>query len=140
MCFIPEGNIIEEGMMESYPDKIKNKWIHCMECGPCLIRFSMVQMNGKVRAVDMRVIIVEFFKAIGQTALLTQDGIPDGGVRKTMNHFKRTCFGLLSHKQKPSKPGYSCSIDFLQIDETTFEGKPQLNVKPVSTKLILRKI
>ena len=123
MCFKEEGNIVREGMMEDYPSNVRDKWIHCLDCGPYVIRFSMVQMDKKVRAIDMRVIIVEFFKAIGMTALLTQNGIPEGGVRSTMNHFKRSCFGLLSHKQKNSKPGYSCSVDFLQIDETTFEGK-----------------
>ena len=59
--------------MDSYPENIKEKWFHCLKCGPCLIRFSMVQMNKDVRAIDMRVMIMEFFEAIGLTALLTQE-------------------------------------------------------------------
>ena len=82
----------------------------------------MVQMDENVRAIDMRVMAMEFFKAIGMTALLTQKGKMDGSRTSTMDNFKRTCFGLLGHKQKHSKAGYTCIIDFLKIDETTFEG------------------
>ena len=122
MCFIEGGNVIKENMMEDYDKAIRDKWMHCLECGPCLIRFSMIQMGPKVRHLDMRVMIVEFFKAIGMTALLTQKGNTDGG-RKSLNNFKRSCFGLLSHKQKHSKAGYTFTVDFLGIDETKFEGK-----------------
>ena len=59
--------------MDDYDKRIRDKWLHCLECGPCVIRFSMVQMDDTVRAIDMRVMIVEFFKAIGETALLTQE-------------------------------------------------------------------
>ena len=73
LCFLEEGNNIREGMMDDYDKRIRDKWLHCLECGPCVIRFSMVQMDDIVRAIDMRVMIVEFFKAIGETALLTQE-------------------------------------------------------------------
>ena len=46
----------------------------------------------------------------------------DGGRWSSLCNFKRTCFGVLSHKQKHSKAGYTCAVDFLRIDETTFEG------------------
>ena len=79
-CFKEEGNIIEDGMMDSYPERIRDKWFHCLKCGPCLTRFSMIQMNKDVRAIDMRVMVMEFFEAIGLTALLTQENFMKGRI------------------------------------------------------------
>ena len=129
MCFVDKDDTKE--MVEGYDPKIREKWLHCLDCGACLTRYSMVQMNKNTRAIDMRVIIMEFVKAIGCTCQFTQigeavqlsqDGKPMHNKKKTIECFMRTAFGLLHHKQRCAKQGYSFAIDFNEIDEQTETG------------------
>ena len=129
MCFTDNEDATD--MVAGQNEDMREKWLHCLECGACLTRYSMVQMNEKTRPIDMRVIIMEFVKAVGCTSQFTRIGeavelSEDGNFlhnkKKSIECFMRTAFGLLHHKQRCAKQGYSFAIDFNEIDENTDIG------------------
>ena len=127
MCFLPGGNVLKTGMLDEHDQKIRDKWEHCLACGGCTVRYSMVQMMKEIRPIDMKVIIMEFVRAIGVTGQLTQVGEVDsnnpfGTKKKSLDTFIRTCFGVLQHRLRAAKQGYTFAIDFNEIDERTREG------------------
>ena len=110
--------------MDGFDEAILEKWKHCANCGGCCVRFSMVQLTDMTRPTDMRVIVMEFIKAIGLTYQYGQVGeaFVKGGKKPSRESFMRTCFGILSHKMKHCKPGFAFTIDFRKVDERTREG------------------
>ena len=130
MCFA-EGSqhtLLSGENLEKFDVRIRNKWLHCLNCPPCTIRYSMIQMNQSVRPLDMRVCMMEFTKAVNSTAQYAQIGDKfrkPGETHKkpSIDAFMRTGFGILSHRVRPSKQGYTFAIDYRDVDERTREGK-----------------
>ena len=89
----------------------------------------MVQMDKTVRPLDMRVTVMEFTKAVALTVQYAQIGdsyrMPGDTENKKscLNHFMRTVFGVLQHKVRPSKQGFTFAVDYRDVDERTGEGK-----------------
>ena len=88
----------------------------------------MVQKSKQVRPIDMRVIIMELIKAVDLTVQYTQVGSscrqPGQDTKKpSIESFMRTVFGILGHRTRPSKQGYTFAVDFRDVDERTREGK-----------------
>ena len=87
----------------------------------------MVQKNKSIRPIDMRVIIMEMIKAVNLTVQYTQIGPTcrqpgEDNKKASIEAFMRTVFGILSHRTRPSKQGYTFAIDFRDVDERAKEG------------------
>ena len=72
---------------------------------------------------------MEFTKAISLTVQYTQIGdeyrMPGAVNQKkaSIDQFMRTVFGILQHRTRPSKQGFTFAIDYRDVDERTREGK-----------------
>ena len=107
MCF-SEGSqhtLLSGENQEKFDIRIRNKWLHCLNCPPCTIRYSMIQMSQAVRPLDMRVCMMEFTKAINSTVQYAQIGDrfrrPGETHKKpSIDAFMRTGFGI---QYKPRK-------------------------------------
>ena len=130
MCYVEDtkDTLLSGETLTKFNETIVAKWLHCLKCPACTIRYSMIQMDKSVRSLDMRVNIMEFTKAINLTVQYAQIGdkyrLPGDTENKksTIDHFMRTVFGILSNKTRPSKQGFTFAIDYRDVDERTREG------------------